>query len=73
MIAKIDHEKCVGCGKCANVCPLDTIRLNKNGKACIAYPDDCMTCFACEMACPQQAIYVHPFKEILPRVLPNLY
>jgi len=66
MITKIDHEKCIGCGICAERCPLDTIRLNEKGKAYIAYPDDCMTCFLCERLCPKGAIFVHPFKELLP-------
>ncbi len=35
-------------------------------KAYIAYPDDCMTCFECELECPLGAIDVHPFKEQLP-------
>jgi len=35
-------------------------------KATIAYPDDCMTCFECEVECPSGAIDVHPFKEQLP-------
>lgn len=38
-------------------------------KARIAYNDDCMTCFTCEIRCPSDAINVHPFKEILPRTL----
>lgn len=73
MIAKIDQNKCVGCGICSKTCPLDTIRIDSSGKAFIAYPEDCMTCYACEMNCPQEAIYVHPFKEILPRTLSNMY
>ena len=36
------------------------------GKAFIAHPEDCMTCFMCDMACPSEAIYVHPFKEVIP-------
>ena len=38
-------------------------------KARIAYNDDCMTCFTCELRCPAVAINVHPFKEPLPRTL----
>lgn len=73
MITGIDKEKCIGCGKCAKVCPLDTIRIGEDNKAKIAYPEDCMTCYTCELACPQKAIYVHPYKEILPRTLSNMY
>ena len=38
-------------------------------KARIAYNDDCMTCYTCELRCPAGAINVHPFKEPLPRTL----
>lgn len=38
-------------------------------KARIAYNDDCMTCYTCELRCPSGAIEVHPFKEPLPRTL----
>ncbi len=71
MIQHIDDAKCVGCGVCVQKCPLDTIRLNEQGKAFIAYPDDCMTCFVCERLCPAGAIFVHPFKEKLPPVFPG--
>ena len=38
-------------------------------KAYIAYDDDCMTCFTCELRCPYDAISVHPFKERLPKTI----
>ena len=38
-------------------------------KARIAYTDDCMTCFSCELHCPSGAIFVHPFKERFARTL----
>lgn len=70
MIAKIDTDTCVGCGTCVERCPLDTLRLGPDGKAYIAYPDDCMTCYICERLCPANAIFVHPFKELMPTVYP---
>lgn len=70
MIQFIDETKCIGCGRCFRHCPMDIIRL-KDGKAYIAYEDDCMTCFLCERMCPQQAIFVHPFKELLPPCFPT--
>jgi ferredoxin len=69
MIELIDREKCTGCGICVDRCPLDTLRLEETpegSKAYIAYADDCMTCFECEVECPSSAIRVHPFKEELP-------
>lgn len=35
-------------------------------KAKIAYRDDCMTCYFCDLRCPADAIDVFPFKERLP-------
>ena len=73
MITRISEEKCTGCGVCVEMCPLDTIRLSTAGKAFIAYPEDCMTCYLCEMHCSNGAIYVHPCKELMPRALPNTF
>lgn len=67
MIKYINQEICIGCGICSEKCPLDTLRINEEGKAYIAYPDDCMTCFLCERNCPVNAVEVDPHKEVLPR------
>ena len=48
-----ESQRCLTCGS----------------RAYIAYPDDCMTCFACETHCPAGAIDVDPFKEFHPRHL----
>jgi len=70
MITKIDETKCNGCGICVETCPVDILRMDeKDEKAVIRYPDDCMTCYTCELKCPTGAIYVHPFKEALPRAI----
>lgn len=39
-------------------------------KAYIAHPEDCMTCFECEVECPSDAIDVNPYKEQMPLTLP---
>jgi len=57
---------------CVKICPLDAIRLNDNNKAFIAYPEDCMTCFMCERACPAGAVDVSPLREVLPPVFPDI-
>lgn len=48
-------EKCVGCGKCINVCPFNAITL-ENKKAVIG--DACVMCGACERNCPFGAIKI---------------
>ncbi len=59
MIENIDVKKCSGCGICIDRCNMDVLRLNvDSNKACIAYPEDCMTCFECALNCPEKAIYV---------------
>ena len=51
---KCDKSKCVSCGKCKNVCPMevdvtDNSRKRKNGTECIL-------CFECVKNCPRDAL-----------------
>ncbi|MBI5443112.1 MAG: ferredoxin family protein [Deltaproteobacteria bacterium] len=72
MISDLDATRCLGCGICVEVCPLDVLRLDASAqprRAYVAYGEDCMTCFECEVRCPSNAIKVHPFKEVLPPTL----
>ena len=51
---KCDTEKCVSCGKCKRVCPMDVdvtdnARSRKNGTECIL-------CFECVKGCPKNAL-----------------
>ncbi|KKM09810.1 hypothetical protein SY88_16570 [Clostridiales bacterium PH28_bin88] len=58
-IEKIDYQRCNGCLQCWDTCPMDVIRVL--GKTVyLAYPEDCMCCYLCELACPNDAIYVSP-------------
>lgn len=57
---KINHKKCVGCGKCAESCPAKTISVI-NRKAKIDY-SNCIKCFCCHEMCPVKAIDIKRFK-----------
>ena len=54
-IKDIDVCRCIGCGVCVQSCMNDVLRM-KEGKAHIAFGEDCMACFACEIDCPRDAI-----------------
>lgn len=56
---KLDSEKCVGCGMCADVCPHGVLELSES-KARITDIDDCMECGACAKNCAFGAISVTP-------------
>ena len=46
-------SKCVGCGQCVSLCPMNNIAL-KNGKP--SWGKDCTHCMACICYCPTEAI-----------------
>ncbi|RLI46083.1 4Fe-4S ferredoxin [Candidatus Bathyarchaeota archaeon] len=55
MSVEIDREKCDGCGVCVEICPLDALRLDEDGKAYVKY-DECWYCGCCELECPRKAV-----------------
>lgn len=60
---KVDLEKCVGCGKCVNVCPGGILSLNKLRKSEIADFEEfgwngCWQCEHCLAVCPTGAISI---------------
>lgn len=56
MSIEIDKLKCIGCGKCRDVCPGTLIALDKEKRAYIKYPRDCWGCTSCLKECPVYAI-----------------
>lgn len=55
MTPKWDFDKCVKCGRCAEVCKQESIVFVK-GKNPAFVKDKCIGCGACVVACPQGAI-----------------
>jgi NAD-dependent dihydropyrimidine dehydrogenase PreA subunit len=53
----LSEEKCIGCGKCAEVCPHGVFRVDEK-KARIVDKDLCIECGACANNCPANAITV---------------
>ena len=52
-------DKCVGCRRCAEVCPHSVFDVAVDGKAFISDKDLCMECGACALNCPVKAIEVN--------------
>ena len=50
---KINTKECIGCGKCAALCPMENITMN-NGLT--KAQDKCTMCYRCINSCPKQAI-----------------
>ncbi len=64
-VPAIDLNKCVGCGKCAESCPMKLIEI-KDRKAGMS-TKHCISCFCCQEMCPKDAVRVrHVFR--LPKV-----
>ena len=53
----VDEEKCIGCGECVDVCPVEVYEL-QDGKSVPANADECLGCESCVEVCDQDAITV---------------
>ncbi len=54
---RVTKRECIGCGKCAKICPASAIEIKK-GKAEIDR-SKCIRCFCCQEFCPVGAMKVH--------------
>jgi len=52
---ELEREKCVGCGRCIEVCPHQVFKM-ADRKAVIEHKNRCMECGACAKNCPVGAI-----------------
>lgn len=65
----IDNNKCVRCGLCVQICPMDILRMKTTADEKyveVVYPEECWHCRACAIDCPQQAIKLrYPLSHML--------
>jgi len=59
-------SECISCGKCANVCPLDNIRIQQGRPV---WGTACTHCMACISHCPTEAIEYGTHSQGLPRYI----
>lgn len=52
---KCDESKCVNCGKCQRVCPMN-VEVNNNRRR-RKYGTECILCFECVKECPVKALH----------------
>ncbi len=57
-IPEIIEESCVGCGKCANVCPIDAMKVDPVTHKAKNDEEICLGCGVCVRNCPKKAIYL---------------
>jgi adenylylsulfate reductase subunit B len=53
MPPEIDHNKCISCHKCVNICAEDVFFGSRKGdKPKVTYPEVCWHCNCCILECP---------------------
>lgn len=57
----MDAARCTSCRHCADMCFQDVWRYNEEkGYMEAKYPEDCASCYQCEIVCPNHCIEVIP-------------
>jgi NAD-dependent dihydropyrimidine dehydrogenase PreA subunit len=54
---EVDEEKCIGCGECVDICPVDVYEM-KDEKSVPVNAEECIGCESCIEVCEQDAITV---------------
>ena len=53
---KVGQSKCIGCGKCENVCQAMAVKVDSGSKKAIINTAICHQCQECSIVCPVEAI-----------------
>jgi NAD-dependent dihydropyrimidine dehydrogenase PreA subunit len=54
---QVDQEKCIGCGECVDICPVDVYEM-QDEKSVPVNEAECIGCESCVEVCEQEAITV---------------
>jgi NAD-dependent dihydropyrimidine dehydrogenase PreA subunit len=54
---EVDEEKCIGCGECVEICPVDVYEM-QDEKSVPVNAEECIGCESCVEVCEQEAIIV---------------
>lgn len=53
----VDNDKCIGCGECIDICPVEVYEL-QDEKSVPVNAEECVGCESCIEVCEQEAITV---------------
>jgi len=54
---EVDEDKCIGCGACVDICPVDVYEIQGTTSVPIN-AEDCVGCESCIEACEENAITI---------------
>lgn len=64
LTAVIDEDKCIGCTKCLDACPFDSI-IGAHNYMHSVITAECIGCKKCVPACPVNCIEMHPLDNVI--------
>jgi adenylylsulfate reductase subunit B len=71
----VNRDKCTLCGYCAEICPVDVLKLvveNNCKTLVVRYPEECWHCRACVNDCPASALSMrYPLSHMLLTMEPD--